>query len=152
MIFVRAAIVSAFTLGATCAHLKIPHVEHIVSNVLQEYGDVVRYSGNQTDGTYISKRETTPYWYETIAHQGISAFGPAGYQVYRNVKDYGAKGIFHLSGMINPTSVLTADQVMVSQMILRLSMRLSTLAAAVAKDVHHLQPLLQWSISHLALI
>jgi glucan 1,3-beta-glucosidase len=94
MIFARAAIVSAFTLGATCAHLKIPQVERAVSNVLQEYGDIVSYSGNQTDDAYISKRATTPYWYETIAHQGISAFGPGGYQVYRNVRDYGAKGIF----------------------------------------------------------
>ncbi|CAJ2505526.1 Uu.00g129200.m01.CDS01 [Anthostomella pinea] len=34
------------------------------------------------------------YWYETIAHQGISAFNAnrANYKVYRNVKDYGAKG------------------------------------------------------------
>ncbi|KAI1497544.1 glycoside hydrolase family 55 protein [Biscogniauxia marginata] len=34
------------------------------------------------------------YWYETIAHQGISAFHPssATYKVYRNVRDYGAKG------------------------------------------------------------
>jgi glucan 1,3-beta-glucosidase len=36
--------------------------------------------------------DSTTYWYEAIAHQGISAFGPAGYAVYRNVKDYGAKG------------------------------------------------------------
>lgn len=35
---------------------------------------------------------TTPYWYEQIQHQGVSAFGPSGYTVYRNVKDYGAKG------------------------------------------------------------
>ncbi|KAK7449661.1 hypothetical protein VKT23_013135 [Stygiomarasmius scandens] len=35
-----------------------------------------------------------PYWRETIKHQGMSAFHPksAKYQVFRNVKDYGAKG------------------------------------------------------------
>lgn len=35
-----------------------------------------------------------PYWLESIKHQGISAFhsNPAGYKVFRNVKDYGAKG------------------------------------------------------------
>ncbi|KAK7049317.1 hypothetical protein VNI00_005918 [Paramarasmius palmivorus] len=35
-----------------------------------------------------------PYWLESIEHQGISAFNPdpAGYQVFRNVKDFGAKG------------------------------------------------------------
>jgi glucan 1,3-beta-glucosidase len=100
MIFARTAIVSAFALGATCAHFEIPQVERIVSNILQEYENIVHYSGNQTNDTHISKRATTPYWYETIAHQGISAFGPGGYQVYRNVRDYGAKGIF--LGMRNP--------------------------------------------------
>jgi hypothetical protein len=35
-----------------------------------------------------------PYWLEDIAHQGISAFhhDPKSYQVFRNVKDFGAKG------------------------------------------------------------
>ncbi|KAF9885051.1 hypothetical protein FE257_000782 [Aspergillus nanangensis] len=31
------------------------------------------------------------YWYESASH-GISAFGDSGYQVFRNVKDYGAVG------------------------------------------------------------
>jgi glucan 1,3-beta-glucosidase len=33
-----------------------------------------------------------PYWQQNIAHQGTSPFGPGGYQVFRNVKDFGAKG------------------------------------------------------------
>ncbi|TFK36999.1 exo-beta-1,3-glucanase [Crucibulum laeve] len=35
-----------------------------------------------------------PFWLESIKHQGISAFNsnPSGYQVFRNVKDFGAKG------------------------------------------------------------
>lgn len=35
-----------------------------------------------------------PFWMETIKHQGTSAFNanPAAYQVFRNVKDFGAKG------------------------------------------------------------
>lgn len=34
------------------------------------------------------------YWLANIAHQGIAAFNsnPSGYTVFRNVKDYGAKG------------------------------------------------------------
>nr|POE69104.1 glucan 1,3-beta-glucosidase [Quercus suber] len=34
------------------------------------------------------------YWMEDIAHQGIAAFNanPGNYQVFRNVKDFGAKG------------------------------------------------------------
>ena len=48
------------------------------------------------------------YWLANIAHQGIAAFNsnPSGYTVFRNVKDYGAKGnlpsnfllIFHSYG------------------------------------------------------
>lgn len=34
-----------------------------------------------------------PYWYETIQHQGKAAFNAnSTYQVFRNVKTYGAKG------------------------------------------------------------
>jgi len=35
-----------------------------------------------------------PYWLEKIKHQGIAAYNPdpTGYQVFRNVKDYGAVG------------------------------------------------------------
>ncbi|CAL1705010.1 unnamed protein product [Somion occarium] len=35
-----------------------------------------------------------PFWLETIEHQGIAAFNPnpGSYQVFRNVKDFGAKG------------------------------------------------------------
>ncbi|OAX38483.1 glycoside hydrolase family 55 protein [Rhizopogon vinicolor AM-OR11-026] len=35
-----------------------------------------------------------PYWLETIKHQGTSAFNPdpSTYKVFRNVKDFGAKG------------------------------------------------------------
>lgn len=35
-----------------------------------------------------------PYWLESIQHQGTSPFNPdpSSYQIFRNVKDYGAKG------------------------------------------------------------
>lgn len=35
-----------------------------------------------------------PYWLESIQHQGTSPFNPnpSSYQVFRNVKDFGAKG------------------------------------------------------------
>ncbi len=39
----------------------------------------------------ITKRASS-YWYENIAHQGIAPFSPAGYTLYRNVKDFNAKG------------------------------------------------------------
>jgi glucan 1,3-beta-glucosidase len=35
-----------------------------------------------------------PYWLEDIKHQGLASFNPnvTSYQIFRNVKDYGAKG------------------------------------------------------------
>ncbi|KAF8310410.1 hypothetical protein DL93DRAFT_2099469 [Clavulina sp. PMI_390] len=41
-----------------------------------------------------SAAASDPYWLQTITHQGTSAYNsaPASYSVYRNVKDYGAKG------------------------------------------------------------
>jgi glucan 1,3-beta-glucosidase len=35
-----------------------------------------------------------PFWLETITHQGSAPFNPdpIGYKVFRNVKDFGAKG------------------------------------------------------------
>ena len=34
----------------------------------------------------------TDFWLEKIAHQGVAPFAGSGYEVFRNVKDYGAKG------------------------------------------------------------
>ena len=48
------------------------------------------------DGLELGDRNaphTEPFWLETIKHQGQSAFNPdKSYQVFRNVKDFGAKG------------------------------------------------------------
>ena len=83
-----AVVVVLFVMQAGCAQFVIQQVGNVVENVLQGYGNTVESSVNETENT-----QAAPYWYETIAHQGISAFGPAGYHVFRNVKDYGAKGI-----------------------------------------------------------
>ena len=36
---------------------------------------------------------SSSYWYQNIAKQGVAPFAPSGYQVYRNVMDFGAKGL-----------------------------------------------------------
>jgi glucan 1,3-beta-glucosidase len=38
--------------------------------------------------------DCAPYWLEDIKHQGLASFNPDpdSYQVFRNVKDFGAKG------------------------------------------------------------
>jgi glucan 1,3-beta-glucosidase len=32
------------------------------------------------------------YWLSSIARQGTIGYGTAGYQIFRNVKDFGARG------------------------------------------------------------
>ncbi len=52
---------------------------------------------NNATGNNITSQNTTdngaPYWLAQIKHQGFTAFrSDSGYQVFRNVKDFGAKG------------------------------------------------------------
>lgn len=76
-------------------------VSSIVNEILHDYDDYVHYNGSgvsvpafaiQAGAVSGLEPRDMPYWYEQIPHRGISAFGPAGYQVYRNVRDYGARG------------------------------------------------------------
>jgi glucan 1,3-beta-glucosidase len=96
------AIAPAVLLG-TAEKLDIPQVDEVVQHVLEENSDYVHYQAPPGTSNKTSKSEAAQnvkaaaasgqaYWYEQIDHQGISAFGPSGYKVYRNVKDYGAKG------------------------------------------------------------
>lgn len=45
----------------------------------------------------LAAAQDAPYWLADIAHQGVAAFNsnPSTYKVFRNVKDYGAKGIVY---------------------------------------------------------
>ncbi|KAI0845404.1 pectate lyase superfamily protein-domain-containing protein [Daldinia vernicosa] len=85
--------------------LVIPEVQSAVSAQLAELSGYAGESGSavvsdvspvssSSEVRKIEERATSTYWYETISHQGISAFNSnrATYKVYRNVKDYSAKG------------------------------------------------------------
>ncbi|KAK4135130.1 glycoside hydrolase family 55 protein [Trichocladium antarcticum] len=64
-------------------------------------------SGSGSESTSLTRRSTisgspsstsnttpacTDFWLEKIAHRGVAPFAGSGYKVFRNVRDYGAKG------------------------------------------------------------
>ena len=97
-----------FALGE---QLVIPAVQSAVAEQLSRFDKYTSYKGNPTvvlptatphvhvnalaapAAVAPAVANVLPYWYESIAHQGKAAFNTnPGYTVYRNVKDYGAKG------------------------------------------------------------
>ena len=97
----------AFLLLAECVtsqhvHVDIPAVSKILSAIESKFSPY--YKGPIATGTrpiFGPKPTHLPksgpncaFWMEDIAHQGVAAFNPdpSTYQVFRNVKDFGAKG------------------------------------------------------------
>ena len=92
--------------------LVIPEVQSAESAQLKQFSKYATYTGPTGVAKSIALAPTpkvfaqllgqnaaaaaaaaTPYWYETIAHQGKAAFNTnSTYQIFRNVKTYGAKG------------------------------------------------------------
>ena len=86
----------------------VPQVSAVVQSMTSTFYEAITYSGPTGSASAALKSSTskavpfisaaTPvaatYWLEAMKHQGISAFNsnPATYQVFRNVKDFGAKG------------------------------------------------------------
>jgi hypothetical protein len=93
-----------FVLGIQGIQFQPSTVGHVVSEIKDRYSAYIDFKGTADPSAAISANETeaqilprqAAYWYESIAHRGISAFGPSGYAVYRNVKDYGATGTSHV--------------------------------------------------------
>jgi glucan 1,3-beta-glucosidase len=89
-------------LWATAAELDIPSVDAAVAAALKDYGNYGAYTGPEKKAPPKANTATlkenkaalegSSYWLESISHQGVSAFGASGYQVFRNVKDFGARG------------------------------------------------------------
>jgi glucan 1,3-beta-glucosidase len=86
---------------------QVPWVESMVHSATSQFTPWINYHGPtgtgypfpgpQPTGTQQPISSPTAsacsYWMEAIRHQGIAAFNPnATYQVFRNVKDYGATG------------------------------------------------------------
>jgi glucan 1,3-beta-glucosidase len=95
----------------------VPKASSVVASVTASFAAAVLYTRPTGSASYSLKTSSTsksiapvatpetaavgatPYWLELINHQGISAFNsnPSSYQVFRNVKDFGAKGWLHVS-------------------------------------------------------
>jgi len=91
--------------NAQHGHYVIPEVDQIVQYMYQIFEPWVNNCGPQpnpylqsptsTSVPSASQTASCSYWLEDIKHQGISAFNSdTNYTVFRNVKDYGAKGMF----------------------------------------------------------
>lgn len=95
--------------SVTGAKVSISQVSSVVSLATSSFAPAVTYAGPTGSASSVSAKSSTtkvspqvvaataaaaPYWLESITHQGISAFNsnPASYQVFRNVKSFGAKG------------------------------------------------------------
>jgi glucan 1,3-beta-glucosidase len=101
--FVHLAVFSCAASQVTATHggrNDIPEIETDVQSMTLQFAPAVTYAG-PTDAKAshypTSSPTATPtpasYWLADIKHQGIAAFNPdPNYQVFRNVKDFGAKG------------------------------------------------------------
>jgi glucan 1,3-beta-glucosidase len=95
--------------SVTAAKVSISQVSSAVQLATSSFAPAVKYVGPTGSASSILVKSSTtkvsaqvaaatvgsaPYWLESVTHQGISAFNsnPASYQVFRNVKSFGAKG------------------------------------------------------------
>jgi glucan 1,3-beta-glucosidase len=113
---VRLSVIKCLSLLA-CANaqlLDIPQVDKIVSSAMRPFKQYTSFNAPteiaklaaavttsspkvEVESAVVAEAAAaadTAYWLADIAHQGKAAFNsnPTGYTVFRNVKDYGAKG------------------------------------------------------------
>ena len=77
----------------------IPEIINAVNEMLSQFSQYVHYNGpaRHVPAPFAKPAAQVtpnpPYWLEQIKHQGVAAFNPnPSYQVFRNVKDFGAQG------------------------------------------------------------
>ena len=97
-------------------HYEPPEVSHYVHSMLNQFHHYTEYAGpsptwwhqhphpSPTHPHKPPPSDECEYWYADIKHRGIAAFNPnpQSYEVFRNVKDYGAQG----DGMTDDTDAI----------------------------------------------
>lgn len=77
------------------------------------------------------------YWMEQIPHQGLAPYAGSGYTVFRNVKDYGARGRLETGRFSVVDDADSEDQVTVLQTTQPPSMPpLQRVGTVVGEDVY----------------
>ncbi|KAL2814357.1 pectate lyase superfamily protein-domain-containing protein [Aspergillus cavernicola] len=90
-----------FPLCVSSAVLDLGPVEKASARAVQQHGSPAKFHGATRATSLhdqfhaVKKRQeagNSTFWLESISHQGVAPYGPEGYEVFRNVKDFGAKG------------------------------------------------------------
>lgn len=86
---------------AACSHARALPANHqrssqplIQETISKGLSANVSISPQSVSNAALDVENDPAYWLANIDHQGVAAFNnnPSGYTVFRNVKDYGAKG------------------------------------------------------------
>lgn len=110
MCFLSPVVIVLLAVTVNASH-DIPAVDRLVSSVMSSLAAYTEYTTptgtatasvpaatdlNLTAQEFASAEAVgASWWLESIAHQGVAAFNSdPSYKVFRNVKDYGAKGMF----------------------------------------------------------
>jgi len=88
--------VSALTIGHDTRHLGFHQRKHVVRQMDRADADMIPHNVTELSYEQLSlegRQAASGYWLDQMQHQGIAAYNSPSYKVYRNVKDYGAKGM-----------------------------------------------------------
>jgi len=91
--------VSALTIGHDTRHMGFHQRRNVVHQVTKANAESTSYNTTELSFEQVSlqgRQAAGGYWLDQIQHQGIAAYNSPSYKVYRNVKDYGAKGKSHV--------------------------------------------------------
>lgn len=81
-------------LHSLCVSAEALHTPHHVHRRFSVDAVLRPNISSGVNSTANSTSQGVPYWLEQIKHQGVSSFNTnSSYQVFRNVKDFGAKGM-----------------------------------------------------------